>query len=604
MRPYTPRSRCWGLAVATIITAIVAAAPAPASASRSFVKAISRTRVPYESWDMVAGFGSLWAAGSLGVARIDPSGGVIVDEVSMGALADVALGPHAVFASSYASDRVARIDPATDRIVWSAHVVGPVSLATGFGSVWVSSPVQGTLERLSSASGHILDTITLDPDPTPALGVGTEPWNRGFAPGMAAGAGSVWIASRSLGRLVRVDPVTDRVTSRITTNGHDQVDVAIANGQVWVSDFFTTGVSRIDIATERVRSFDIPGYVGQFAFGPDGVWLAYTDPEFRHAGLMRIDEDSGRIERYLRLSSAPPDGLYGLELAYGSLWTTTIDTEWSVLGELVRVDPRGSLDEPSLPPVIEPDPGILPVDVVPDVPYTSGHRCTAAGPHCRQRVDVYRPAGPGGSHPVVVLAHEHCGQAGCKRYLASLADVLAMNDAVVFNVDFGDPQNLRPEHVLRPRDLACAVRFARARAVKYGGDPSRVTLVGHLSASWSAGQVALDGDGLVGGNCLVPHGSAEPDAFVGIGDAPNRQATPAGDPGLLVRMITGSHDVHITPAAYRRANAFAARLAARGYDASAVVMPHAAFADSGSTFSNIDLGSVHPVVSVILQATL
>ena len=95
---------------------------------------------------------------------------------------------------------------------------------------------------------------------------------------------------------------------------------------------------------------------------------------------------------------------------------------------------------------------------------------------------------------MIVLAHEYCGQAGCKRYLAMLADVLSVDGAVVFNAEFGDPQKGNAHGWLKSRDLACAVRFARSRAASYGGDPSRVTLVSHLSASWSAATVALDGD--------------------------------------------------------------------------------------------------------------
>ena len=220
---------------------------------------------------------------------------------------------------------------------------------------------------------------------------------------------------------------------------------------------------------------------------------------------------------------------------------------------LYQIDPNRSLSSPSLPPIIEPPPGILPVTISQQVPLTSGHACTTPGADCRQLADVYAPSGPG-PHPVIVLAHEYCGQAGCKRYLDLLAAVLSVDGAVVFNAEFGDPQNGNSHGWLKSRDLACAVRFARSRAASYGGDPSRVTLVSHLSASWSAATVALDGDTHVGDNCLATNGSALPDAFVGIGDAPNKAHTPdfGGNAGLQVRMIIGSRDAAVTPAAFRR----------------------------------------------------
>ena len=207
---------------------------------------------------------------------------------------------------------------------------------------------------------------------------------------------------------------------------------------------------------------------------------------------------------------------------------------------------------------------------------------------------------------MIVLAHEYCGQAGCKRYLALLADVLSLDGAVVFNAEFGDPQKGNTHGWLKSRDLACAVRFARSRAASFGGDPSRVTLVSHLSASWSAATVALDGDEHVGDNCLATSGSAMPDAFVGIADAPNSSHTPelGGNPELQVRMIIGSRDATVTPAAFRRVGAFVDALADAGYDAAVTIAEHGAFAWSPATHSNIDVGSQYPTIRTILELAM
>jgi acetyl esterase/lipase len=64
-------------------------------------------------------------------------------------------------------------------------------------------------------------------------------------------------------------------------------------------------------------------------------------------------------------------------------------------------------------------------------------------------------------------------------------------------------------------DVACAVRFARAKAPEYGGDPSRLLLVGHSAGGPFGAMITLAGDDFHG-DCLVSEGSALPDAFVGL----------------------------------------------------------------------------------------
>jgi dienelactone hydrolase len=217
-----------------------------------------------------------------------------------------------------------------------------------------------------------------------------------------------------------------------------------------------------------------------------------------------------------------------------------------------------------------------------------------------QATDVYTPI-TAGDHPVVVLAHETCGDAGCKRYLANLADVLALEGTVVFNPDFGDPQGFREEGGLRTRDLACAVRFAREHAAEFGGDSGSVTLVAHLSASRRAGKVALAGDQLVGPNCLAESGTALPDAFVAIADAPAPDQLPdlGGNPGLEVRVLIGSRDPKWWPAAAARTDGFVDALSAAGYDATLTVVPHATYADP-TAHGAIDVGSDRVTVDTIL----
>ena len=65
-------------------------------------------------------------------------------------------------------------------------------------------------------------------------------------------------------------------------------------------------------------------------------------------------------------------------------------------------------------------------------------------------------------------------------------------------------------------DVACAVRFARARAADFGGDPAAVTLLGWSDGAMASAVVAAAGDQLDRSQCLYPSASSVPDALIGV----------------------------------------------------------------------------------------
>ena len=595
-----------GLVVLLVAAPLMSGSSARVSGPAQFADVLSRTRVPFQPLSIATGFGSVWVAGDLGVSRIDPGTDAIVAEVSVGGVASVAANEAGLWISSYVQDQVARIDPSTNEVVWTTNVTGPVRLAIGEGALWASSPMAGTVTKLDPATGAVMATITVLRDVPAVLAFGSESSNQGFAPGLAVGEGSVWVAVRSANKLVRIDPSTDRVSARISLGGTDPVEVAVGDGYVWVNDFNEELIRRVDPHTLLVQAFPLPDYASQILTAPEGVWVstfhyASLVAGTGSAGVLELDPQSGQVERYLKIHPAPAGGYWAIALGFGDLWVTTSHFEEAVDDMLFRIDPSRSLDHASIPTVIEPTAGVLPVTVAQSVPFTSGQPCQESGRDCQQLTDVYTPTSSG-THPVVVLAHGNCGPAGCKRYLGNLADVLALGGAVVFNVDYGDPQHQRSNLELRTSDLACAVRFARAHAADYGGDPSRVTLVAHLAAAQQGGIVALDGDARVGASCLALSGSASPDAFVAIADAPGRDEMPplGGNPGLEVRLLIGARDAKMIPTSAERVDGFLSELVAAGYDATLTVIPHAtygAYAGHGA----IDVGSDRPTVDTILD---
>ena len=124
-----------------------------------------------------------------------------------------------------------------------------------------------------------------------------------------------------------------------------------------------------------------------------------------------------------------------------------------------------------------------------DAPHVAPDAEFARG--CVNRADVYYPSNHG-PWPVIVTIH---GRPRTQRDMAEIARALAARGAVVYNVDY---RGVRPAYTKgfpeAITDVACAVRFARSTAQRYGGDGDDVVLVGHSQGGYVGTMVALAGD--------------------------------------------------------------------------------------------------------------
>ncbi|MDH3259564.1 MAG: alpha/beta hydrolase [Acidimicrobiia bacterium] len=128
-------------------------------------------------------------------------------------------------------------------------------------------------------------------------------------------------------------------------------------------------------------------------------------------------------------------------------------------------------------------------------------------------MDVLTPTTPG-AYPVVIMFHGGGWVGGDPDEITPLATAIAAGGAVVFNAPYrlalrggGYPTTLE--------DASCAVRFARERALEFGGNPAFVTVVGYSAGAHIGAVTALAGDSFTG-DCNVESGSSLPDAFVGV----------------------------------------------------------------------------------------
>nr|MBA2304911.1 alpha/beta hydrolase [Acidobacteriota bacterium] len=120
--------------------------------------------------------------------------------------------------------------------------------------------------------------------------------------------------------------------------------------------------------------------------------------------------------------------------------------------------------------------------LLPDLAYGSG---------IRQRLDLYRPRDTRAAVPVVVFLYGGRWQYGSKAEYRLLGDAFTRRGLMVVVPDYRlSPSVQFPAWV---EDAAGAVRWVRDSIGRYGGDPSRIFVVGHSAGAHTAALLALDG---------------------------------------------------------------------------------------------------------------
>lgn len=207
----------------------------------------------------------------------------------------------------------------------------------------------------------------------------------------------------------------------------------------------------------------------------------------------------------------------------------------------------------------------------------------AEGP--RGGLDLYAPRGTQADArlPVIVFLYGGSWNSGEKASYSFAGFALARRGFLVAIPDY----RLHPE-VRFPaflEDGAAAVRWLRANARRFGGDPDRLVLVGHSAGAYNAAMLALDPQwlgrdrsairgwaGMGGPYSFLPLDSAATIAsFGGTPDLPATQPTAfvdRGSPPAL--LITGAKDTLVRP---RNAERMAAAYAAAGMPVETRIYP-------------------------------
>ena len=132
--------------------------------------------------------------------------------------------------------------------------------------------------------------------------------------GLAAGAGSLWVASKEAGEVLRVNPANGRVQARIAMKSPWWL--AYASGAVWaVSD--QGGLRRIDASTNSVTAVaPVPKPLSWVAAGGGFAWTANETK----GTVYKVDQ-TGEIVATYRTG----DGARSVSFANGTLWVANSD---------------------------------------------------------------------------------------------------------------------------------------------------------------------------------------------------------------------------------------------------------------------------------------
>jgi acetyl esterase/lipase len=114
----------------------------------------------------------------------------------------------------------------------------------------------------------------------------------------------------------------------------------------------------------------------------------------------------------------------------------------------------------------------------------------AYGLKARQRLDVYRPASASNSSPVIVFFYGGNWSSGSREDYAFVGRALAKRGFVVVIPDYRLYPEVRYPDFLD--DSAAAVAWTVREINNYGGDASRLFVMGHSAGAYNAAMVAFD----------------------------------------------------------------------------------------------------------------
>ena len=155
-----------------------------------------------------------------------------------------------------------------------------------------------------------------------------------------------------------------------------------------------------------------------------------------------------------------------------------------------------------------------------------------------------------------------CGKLFTNAVPAPLAVELANRGTVVFLIAYRGLSTGSYSDQDSWSDARCAIRYARAHTEEFGGDPSRVVVVGHSQGGLMGLDIATHPEEEA--EACLADGSAIPDGVIALG-SPRPSLHGVTDSAPPMWLFSGSED--------RPADAYVEMLRDRGFDAESQILP-------------------------------
>jgi len=230
-------------------------------------------RVGAEPCGIAVGDGSVWVEdyGADDVTRIDESTGAVQATIGVGdSPYDVTYSHGAAWVTDYRDGTVSRIDAATNRRRVIKVGGNPAGIAPVAGGIWVPRADDGSVVRIDARTGKVTDRLQAGKGATWTAYSGNDLWvsngatdtvtridakNRRVVATVKVGpkpldgvvVGGLAYIPVTDGRVYRVDPATNTVTSVFASTVSIPFVITGQGSSLWAADFAGTESVRIDL---------------------------------------------------------------------------------------------------------------------------------------------------------------------------------------------------------------------------------------------------------------------------------------------------------------------------------------------------------------------
>ena len=253
---------------------------------------------------------TVWAAGDGEILRIDAATNRVerLPAPTQPNDTTMAIADDGLWVTRWAGGHLYRLDPQTGEVLLSVDVPLPVKIAFVGDDLWVGREGANQMTLVDRKTGVLGRSVD-------AGAYGTS------------GLGDLWFASDHSTTIERVEPASGSVKATIEGKGEDNCDITGEfPDNVWLSclgrDVRSRSATRIDPATNTVATVATvpPSHGGSVAIIDGEAWFVglFEDDDGNPAGgLVRMDPDTGAVERFVSIGPADPDQSV---VASGAIW--------------------------------------------------------------------------------------------------------------------------------------------------------------------------------------------------------------------------------------------------------------------------------------------